>query len=259
MRSAGRVAVFFLGLGRRAKRTKLFIVLGMLPVLLSLLLRLRQLLSDSPRWFSGDFFYANVILPFYVQFLVLMLALFYGTSIVLEEVEGRTLSYLLTRPLPRAAVAGGKFGAYAGMCLITMNVGLLASSLILFAERAADAASWLRLVRDMGVLDLSLLCYLALFMLMGTFVKRSIFFGLLFCFGWENVISFFPGLTQKFAISHYVKSLIPLPPEQSFSFLRLRLEPTAPFVSVLVLLGLTLIFLAAGLLIFSRKEYIAED
>ncbi|OGD27255.1 MAG: hypothetical protein A2Y56_03095 [Candidatus Aminicenantes bacterium RBG_13_63_10] len=259
MKAAGRVAVFFFGLGRRAKRTKFFFVLGLLPVLFSLLLRLRQALAVPSRSFSGLFFYSNVVLPFYVQFFLLMLALFYGTSIILEEVEGRTMPYLLTRSLARPAVVLGKFASYAGLGLLMVNIGLFASFLILSVERAGDLSAWLTVLRDMAVLDLSLLCYLALFTFLGTFVKRSIFIGLMFCFGWENVIAYFPGLTQKLAISHYVKSLIPQPPGQGFSFLQLRLEPSPAIVAVLVLLGLTLLFLAAAGLVFSLKEYLYED
>lgn len=259
MRAAPRAAAFFFDLGRRAKKTKFFFALGLVPVLLSLLLRLRHVLSVSPRGFSGDFFYSNVILPFYVQFLMLMLALFFGTSVILEEVEGRTLAYLVTRPLSRAAVVLGKFAAYAGLGLLVMNIGLVASFLILKIEGAADPGVWVTLARDAAVLDLSLLCYLSLFTLLGTLVKRAIFFGLLFCFGWENVIAYFPGMTQKLAIAHYVKSLIPQPPGQGFSFLRLMLEPSPPLTAVLVLLGLTAVFLTAAGLIFSRKEYVTED
>ncbi|MBM3296817.1 MAG: ABC transporter permease [Candidatus Aminicenantes bacterium] len=259
MRAAGRVAVFFLGLGGRSKRTKAFFVLSLVPLLLAVLIRLRPVLSPSPRGFSSVFYYSNVVLPVYVQFLVLMIALFYGTAIVMEEVEGRTLSYLLARPLPRPSLILGKFAASAALGLLMMNVGLLASFLVLRFERAGDPAEWLTVLRDMAVLDLSLLCYLALFTFLGTFVKRAVFFGLLFCFGWENVVAYFPGLTQKLAIAHYVKSLIPQPPGQAFSFLQLRLEPSPPLLSVLVLAGLTAVFLAAALVVFSRKEYVSAD
>ncbi len=78
MNAALRVLNFSFVLGRKAKRTKFFFVLGFVPVLLALLLRLRQVMDISPRRFSGMFFYSNVILPFYLQFLLLMLALFYG-------------------------------------------------------------------------------------------------------------------------------------------------------------------------------------
>ena len=46
-------------------------------------------------------------------------ALFYATALVADEVEGRTLTYLTTRPVSRAAIFAGKFAAYlvTDLCL----------------------------------------------------------------------------------------------------------------------------------------------
>ena len=44
-------------------------------------------------------------------------ALFYATSLVADEVEGRTLTYLLTRPITRASILAGKFAAYLATTL----------------------------------------------------------------------------------------------------------------------------------------------
>jgi ABC-type transport system involved in multi-copper enzyme maturation permease subunit len=258
MSAARRVFRFFFRLGRKSKRTKLFIILSLLPILLAVFLRLHTL-TLTLRNVTGLFFYSNVILPFYVQFLMLMLALFYGTSIVLEEVEGRTLPYLVTRPLARPSIILGKVGASAVLALAMIDVGLAGSFLILNAEHLGDLSLVLVLVRDMAVLDLGLLCYLALFTFLGAVLKRAVLFGLLFCFGWENVLIYFPGMTQKLAIAHYLKSLIPQPPSIGFAFLRFNLEPSPALTSVLVLAGLTAVFLTAACLAFSLKEYLFED
>ncbi|MCJ7610625.1 MAG: ABC transporter permease [Candidatus Aminicenantes bacterium] len=259
MSALGRVFSFFSRLGKKSRRTQFFFVLSSLPVLLAVFLRLQQTLSLSRRNITGLFFYSNVILPFYVQFLVLMLALFLGTSIVLEEVEGRTLPYLISRPLPRPSIILGKYGASAMLALLMIDIGLVASFLILNAEGLGDLSFDLVLLRDLAVLDLGLLCYLALFTFLGALLKRAVLFGLLFCFGWENVLIYFPGLTQKLAIAHYLKSLIPQPPSSGFAFLRFNLEPSPPLTAVLVLIILTAVFLAAACLTFSLKEYLLEN
>jgi ABC-2 type transport system permease protein len=259
MSATGRVFTFFFQLGQKAKRTKFFFILSLLPVLLGAFLRLQQALTLSRRNMTGLFFYSNVVLPFYVQFLLLMLALFYGTSIVLEEVEGRTLPYLAARPLPRTSIILGKYGSSAALALAMIDVGLVASFLVLNAEQLGDLSLDLVLLRDMTVLDLGLLCYLALFAFLGALLKRAVLFGLLFCFGWENVLIYFPGLTQKLAIAHYLKSLIPQPPSSGFAFLRFNLEPSPPLTAVLVLIILTAVFLAAACLTFSLKEYLFEN
>jgi len=89
---------------------------------------------------------------------------------------------------------------------------------------------------------------------------KSILFEGIFCFGWENVIQYFPGSTQRFDIVHYLKSLLPyLGGGGRFSFLTFRLEPTRPGLAVLALFLITAFFLGLACLLFSQKEYILED
>jgi hypothetical protein len=112
----------------------------------------------------------------------------------------------------------------------------------------------------MAVLVLGLLCYSAFFTMIGTFLKRSIMFGLIFSFGWENVIQYFPGSTQRFAIAHYLKSLLPTQQgSEGFAFLLFRLNPTPPALAVLILFLITASFLTIACVVFSWQEYILQD
>jgi len=45
----------------------------------------------------------------YPQAVCLLLALFYGTSVLGDELDGKTLTYLFTRPLPRWHFVLGKY------------------------------------------------------------------------------------------------------------------------------------------------------
>jgi hypothetical protein len=122
-----------------------------------------------------------------------------------------------------------------------------------------DLAAFKILLRGTGVLVLGLVSYTAFFTLIGTFLKRSILVGLVFSFGWENVIQYFPGSTQKFTIAHYIKSLLPSSSGGRFSFLLVNLKPTAPFLAVGILILIAGISLGLACLVFSFKEYISED
>ena len=48
----------------------------------------------------------------YLRFVVPVLGAFYGTSLISDEVEDRTITYLFTRPVPRGAIIIGKYLAY---------------------------------------------------------------------------------------------------------------------------------------------------
>ena len=90
-------------------------------------------------------------------------------------------------------------------------------------------------------------------------MKRAIFFGLLFCFGWENVIQYFPGSTQRLAIAHYLKSFLPASSSGRFSILTFRLEPTRTGLALVMLFVITATLLALACLFFTKKEYILDD
>jgi ABC-2 type transport system permease protein len=165
----------------------------------------------------------------------------------------------LTRPVSKASIILGKYTAFVALEIIMIGLGVTFSFILLNLNRLTDWAGYAALLRDLGVLFLGIICYTALFTFIGTFVKRSILIGLIFGFGWESVIQYFPGSTQKFAIVHYLKSLLPEVSSERFSFLLIRLEPTAPVKAIVILLIVTVFFLVLACLVFSFKEYILED
>jgi ABC-2 type transport system permease protein len=255
--SIRRVFSVFWALGRKARRTKFFVLFSLLPVAVALVIRLNQVFAGRPR--EGIYLFTNIIMVFYLQMIVLVLALFYGTSVCSEEVEGRTLPYLTTRPLPKSAVILGKYAAYTLMAIAMVELGLVLSFLVLNFESLFDSRADLILLRYLGVLALGLIAYGGLFTFLGAALKRSVFFGLLFCFGWENVIQYFPGSTQRLAIAHYLKSFLPAGSSGRFAFLTFRLEPTSTRLSLVILGLVTAVCLGLAGLVFSKKEYILED
>jgi len=256
--SVRRVFTVFFRQGRKARRTRFFFLLSFIPVAVSLVIKFNQIFSGKPGR-EGDFLFTNLIMLFYLQMIILILALFYGTSVCSEEVEGKTLPYLITRPVPKAAVVLGKYAAYTAVMIGMVTLGLVFSFIVLNLDRLLDPSLYGQLGRYLGVLILGLMAYGAFFTFFGSSLKRSIFFGLLFSFGWENVIQYFPGSTQRLAIAHYLKSFLPAASPGRFSFLTFRLEPTRPGLALLMLFAITAAFLTLACLFFSKKEYSLED
>ncbi len=263
MLSAARaVFSFFWFAARRARRNRAMILVCALPVLVAAVFLLRRLLAGDPS-VVGPGVFSGMILTFYLQFIVLMLALFYGTSIVSEEVENKTLTYLTTRPLAKPAILAGKYAAYTARSVLLVAAGVVASFFLLDFEHLAEAETWVLLLRSLAVLALAVAAYTAFFALLGTFLKKSVLFGLFFCFGWENVVQYFPGTTQRLTLIHYLKSILrtEAAPQGGGlqSFLFYRLEPSPVLTAVLTLL----LFTAAALLLagylFSRREYLFEE
>ncbi len=255
LRTVREVAAFFFFLGRRARKFRAFVLLGLLPVVLAVVVRI----GFAGR--SGEVMsvFQDILMIYDLQFLAVILTLFYGTSVCSEEIEGKTLPYLTTRPLSKSGIVIGKYAAYTALSALIVGLSLAASYLIMNGSRLGTLSAWTALLRYAGVLLLGLMAYTALFTFLGTILKRSILIGLAFGFGWETVIQYFPGSTQRFSIVHYLKSLLPYYSPGKYSILMFRLEPTGAAVAILTLCLITAAFLGLACLVFSLKEYMFED
>ena len=120
-----------------SRRSLLMAVLLGLPVVFALVYRDRpgreaaaaaSAASTSTAW-SIAFYYVRNVLP--------LAALFYATALIADEVEGKTLTYLLTRPIRRSAILAGKFAAYLAT---TLALSLPAAVLTFFL--LATARGW---------------------------------------------------------------------------------------------------------------------
>jgi ABC-2 type transport system permease protein len=254
MKDSGSLRVIFASFfqsGLRAKRTRVFMLLSAVPVLIMVIVRI----VDAK--ISGEFF-TRVALSLYFQLLLPVLALFLGSSVVNEELDGKTLVYLTTVPVRRRDVLLGKFAAALALGALMLAAGFLLGFLAAFLTRLDDPAAWGDLGVFLGAALLALFCYGALFTAAGAFMRKSIIAGLFFAFGWESVVQYFPGVTQKFTVVHWVKSLLPIPPGEG-GFLIFQLQPSPPLQSVFTLLAAGFLFLGLAVLIFERKEYILSD
>ncbi len=255
LKSAREVFGFFYFLGKRARKLNVFVFLCLLPVALAVLIRI----VFSIR--SGEVIsvFQDILIVYDIQFLAVLLPLFYGTSVCAEEVEGRTMPYLTTRPLSKAGIILGKYAAYTALAAAMVLSTLASSYLILRLTSLHHASAWWALLRYMGVVFLGIAAYMALFTFLGAVLKKSIIVGLAFGFGWETAIQYFPGSTQRFSVVHYLKSLLPYYSPGKYSILMFRLEPTSPALSILVLLLVIAAFLGLAAFVFSLKEYNYED
>ena len=62
---------------------------------------------------------------------------------------------------------------------------------------------------DLGLLALGLAVYGGVFAFVGAFFKRPLVIGLVFVFGWEQVVMLLPGYLKQFTIAYYLQALVP--------------------------------------------------
>ena len=161
LKSTRRIFSFFFTYGKKTRRTKVFYLISLFPVFLAVIIKTSQILSGEPSM-TGIQVFSEMIMTFYLQFLILILALFFGTSVCSEEIENKTLTYLTTRPIPKSAVILGKYAAYSLLILLMVGIGLVLSFFILNFDKLLDLSLYSILLKDLGVLSLGVICYITI-------------------------------------------------------------------------------------------------
>lgn len=239
-----------------SRRSALTAVLLALPVALSLLGRLP--VHGRAGRLTGFDLYATLVAVFYVRNLVPLAALFYGSALIADEIEGKTLTYLLTRPIQRSAILAGKFLAYLATTLALTLPGIVVSFFILApGDPAGLAVRVAELFRDLGTTTLGLLAYGALFTVLGVLARGPVIGGLLFLFGWE-LLAYLPGYAPRLTITAYLRSLLSYPVARQGVFG--LSTPTLPaWECVASLVAVSILLFAAAVALFSRREYVMEQ
>ncbi|HKC11204.1 MAG TPA: ABC transporter permease [Vicinamibacteria bacterium] len=241
-----------------SRRSLLMAILLGLPAAVSILYRVLPT-AWVPSRLGGPDLYALIAVFYYVRNFLPLAALFYATALIADEVEGKTLPYLLTRPIPRSAILLGKFAAYLTTTLtLTLPATVVTFFLLLTARGLSGlGASVPDLFRDMGVMVLALLAYGALFTLLGVLLRRPVIPGLLFLFAWE-LIANLPGYLPRFTITVWLRSLMTHhPAEEGLAGLFAQTLPAGMCLGVLA--ALIAGFLGLSLWIFSNREYVLEQ
>lgn len=196
------------------------------------------------------------------SFTLVILAVLFGTGVLSQEIEGRTIHFLLTRPVPRARILLARFlGAFTG---ITLAVWL---SILLLAAAAFGPLELLQpaVRRDLLVVPLGALAYGGLFLMVATLLPRPILYGLFFAFGWESWVPLLPGSMKNVSLMTYLRTLAPhtLPESDAEGpgELLQALSPTdlPTGVALGVLAGVVIVTLGVALLVFSQREYVPRD
>jgi ABC-type transport system involved in multi-copper enzyme maturation permease subunit len=263
------VLIFDLSLARMLwSRGTIFMgLLVGLPVILALLVRGVQAIGGPGMRVDGQMVTGPTIFGFmvwwlYLRFIVPVLALYYGTALVADEVEDKTITYLFTRPIRRGAVLLGKFLAYFVCTVMVVLPSLMIVYFLMGLSGATLVGTFPSLLKDLGLIILGLLAYGGLFAWVGAQFKRPLVIGLVFVFGFEQIALIIPGSLRHLTVSYYLQSLVPhaVMGEGVMSLLQSLLQQKASLATAVVMLvaiGVVFVFLAMR--VIARREYVLEQ
>jgi ABC-type transport system involved in multi-copper enzyme maturation permease subunit len=260
------VASFSLALTIILRRQRLIMATGvaMLPVVVPLML---AFFSTSQFAENGRDVYVSLVERLHIDVLAPLLALFFASMQVGEDVESNTLVYMLTRPTSRAAWVLGRFAAYV---LVTSSI-LLASIGLTFTAASSLDGLGLNLpdltltAHYCGVAVMAVAGYGAVAMWLGAATQRPIVYGVLILYFWQGVAMVVPGLVDFLTIKKYTDAMLPVLARArgvievetavgTFQKQALIIEAIPAFFS---LLGIVALFVGWTIYTVRQREYVA--
>jgi ABC-type transport system involved in multi-copper enzyme maturation permease subunit len=197
----------------------------------------------------------SVIFAGFVSFLLPVWSLSFATEAIGGERETRSLVWLLTRPMPRSAIYLAKF---TGMLPWALGLSLGGFALLCVA---AGEPGWIALDRYWPAVLCGSLAYSALFCLIGATFRRPAVVGIVYSFFLEAILGNMPRYFKRVSVGFYVRCMMfegaqdpRVAPDNPIIYL-----PVDGTTACLVLVGLTVVLLVLGVVIFSRTEYVSQE
>jgi len=264
------IRIFDLSLGQ-VLWSRRSVFLGLLlggPVVLALVLRILTTLYTAGFPINGTqpagaAIFGMMVWLLYIRFIVPILGVFYGTALIADEVDDKTITYLFTRPIPRSAVLLGKYMAYL-VCTVLL---VLPSVMIVFflvapTGGSSVAAAFPSLLADFAMLIVGLASYGAVFALVGTRLKRPLVVGLVYAFGWEPAVLLFPGYLKRLTVMYYLQALVThdMPQDSAVSMILQLFHEVPTIATSLLSLGviIAVTLWSAGRAV-EHREYVLEQ
>jgi len=250
----------------RSRRVILTAALALVPVLLAAALLLMPYLTGREIDPSSLFLQMGLLMHIYI--LLPLVSALIGSGAVADEVEERTLPYIITRPVPKWQFALSKIVSGFLVTGMILTVSLWVTYAVLNVSSGVWISGSIMLLRVTGVLLIGSLVYVSLFGLLGAAVKRPVLYGLIFAFGWEKIVAHLPLRLKYFTVVKYLNDLYPTYREGKSGLeelfdetLNQLLQRGSATVSVSILVLLLIALCCTGLitLLLYLKEYRLEQ
>lgn len=180
-----------------------------------------------------DRFADNLVNQLIVAAVLPISVLIAGTMAFGHEIEDRTLSYLVLKPVPRWQIALPKLAAAIAVGGIPVFIGGVATALVMPGGDVANAAG-LAVALLAGAV-----AYASVFTLAGLVTQHALAFGLIYVVLWEGAVAQFLAGIKYLSVRQYTLSIIDSLTPDRLATLRLDLVelPAAAIGAVLVAAG----------------------
>lgn len=247
------IAVFVTESRRLVLAKKTFVLFGvqLIPVLAALIYVIFQDID-------GLTMFRNIVEYTVFPFLLPLAALFYGGPTIVEEMEGRTLTYLTMRPIARPALFLSKWLAGATMTALVVIIPLL----LLFAVCLFQSSDMESTLESLGFIVIAaligVLTYTAIFATLGVIFASSLLLGVIYFVLVEMILATLP-ILELLSVKYYLRTTAGFSATDRLGFLdRLVLDEPLVFdwwFGVLIASLIAFVALVAGTFVFRERQY----
>jgi ABC-2 type transport system permease protein len=136
----------------------------------------------------------------------------YTTAIIGQEVEQRTIVYILTRPVARWKIL---LMRYLASVTVVALMGIFSAVLLTLVMFRGNIGANELLLKDILALIMGAFAYGALFLFTSVIWTRAMIICLLFAFGWETVVPNLPGDLYHLSVFSYMQAIAQHPASQT--------------------------------------------
>jgi len=196
--------VFRLSLRQLARGRRLIIILSLavLPVVVAAIVSASVGNDEWRDASSVNTLWANLADAMLIAAVLPIVVIALATAAFVEELEDRTLGYLVLKPVPRWRIVLPKLLAVTAIAgPLLMVSGAAGTLVILDGSLQAAAAMAIAVMAGVGA-------YAAIFIWAGLVSTRALAFGLIYVFLWEGLLSSFLGGVRYFSVRAYSLAIL---------------------------------------------------
>ena len=231
-----------------------------LPALLFVLVRL----VAPPTMMRDQAGYSVTVVGLLMSIIAPFMGVFWGSAAISDEIEGKTLVYLWTRPTGKVQVILFKVLFAMAWLTVLLAVSLVGAYSIFWYDKGfADISrNSLSLVWDMRALALGGIAYTAAGFLLGTLFKKPLGIAFVYILFWDSVAQYIPGFLKLTSLRHYMIVLGSNPTmkasEDALGFLVSDFK-TPEFQAWVTLLVASVVMLALGCVVLLQREFLGDE
>jgi len=185
-------------------------------------------------------------------FFMPVMAMIYGSSLIRDEIDDKSITHVATAPLDRAFSYLGYYLPLVITVAVSMIVISSVGMFVFFGQHELGSRAVELYAEFLALVVIGSFVYSSLFLMISVMFSKPVMIGLFYAFIWEGYIGSLPGAIQKASVKHYLRSLgsewVDYGTISSWN------QASGALGSAVLLIVLTVVLLVLGAYLFRVKE-----